>query len=258
MPRSSASWRRVEELHRKAEIGKAHRDAAAHRAGADHRRGLDLGAAACRAGCRQLRDLALGEERIAQRARLVGVFQLVEQLALAPDALVERHACRPPRPRRCSHRAPSGCGRAARSILRIASNMPGSALRLGELVVAVADARQRPLVGDPAGKGDRRLAQIVALRHQLVDDAEPVRLLGRARGGRRRSSPAPPSARSAAAAAACRRRPAGCRSAPRAARPWRSAPRCGSGRRARSPARRRAHSRGSPRRPASGCASSTS
>ena len=30
-----------EELHRKPELGKAHRDAAAHRAGADDRRGLD-------------------------------------------------------------------------------------------------------------------------------------------------------------------------------------------------------------------------
>ena len=43
----------------------------------------------------------------------------------------------------------------------------------------IADARQRPIVGDAARKRDRRLAQIAAVRDQFVDNAEPVRLLGR-------------------------------------------------------------------------------
>ncbi len=54
----------------------------------------------------------------------------------------------------------------------------GIGFGLGKLVVAVADARQRAAVGDPSGKGDRRPSQII-LRRDLVDDAEPVRLLGR-------------------------------------------------------------------------------
>ena len=55
----------------------------------------------------------------------------------------------------------------------------GIGLGLGELLVMVADARQRPDVGDAAGKSDRGLAQIAALGDQFVDDAEAFRLLGR-------------------------------------------------------------------------------
>ena len=178
MPRSSASWRRVEQLHREAEIGKAHRDAAAHRAGADDRGGVDRAQRRIARDVGQFRDLALGEEGIAQRPRLVGIIQLVEQLALAPHAFVERQRAAPPRPPRCSGRAPSGCGRAARSICaspRKCRDRPC----LGELVVAVADARQRPLVGDAARERDRRLAADRRSGDELVDDAELLRLFGR-------------------------------------------------------------------------------
>ena len=86
-------------------------------------------------------------------------------------------ASRRPRPRRCSDRAPSGCGRGARSTCACASNMPGrpwprraSSCR-GR---AAAAAYRRPC----AQRRPRRRADRV-LRHDLVDDAELLRFLGR-------------------------------------------------------------------------------
>src|SRR5439155_12502487 len=69
---------------------------------------------------------------------------------------------------------------------RLAGRLEERRRPLGELLVVVANARQRAVAGDAAGKGNRRPLQL-GLRHDLVDDPESVRLLGRdmaARGDR--------------------------------------------------------------------------
>ncbi len=84
-----ALGRRVHQLHRDAHIGEAHGDAAAHGAGADHGHGPDLGQRQVLRQVRQLRHLALGEEGVAQRLRLLGVLELVEEPSLLGEALAE-------------------------------------------------------------------------------------------------------------------------------------------------------------------------
>ncbi len=168
----------LEQFHRKAELGKAHGDAAAHRAGADDGRGFDRAQRRVARNVGQPRHLALGEEGIAQRARLSRVFQLVEQLAFAPHTFVERQSTG------VFDRLNAVIGRllaagAARDRFAHRLKHARIGLRLGEPLVMVADARQRPGVGDAAGKRDRRLAQIGALGDQLIDDAEAFRLLRR-------------------------------------------------------------------------------
>ena len=249
MPRSSASWLASSELHRKAELGKAHRDAAAHRAGADDRRGLDRAQRRVARDVGQFGDLALGKEGIAQRPRLGGIFELVEELALALDALVERHR---------AGRLDRGDAMVGRLLVaraprdRFAHRLEDArvGLGLGQFLVAVADARQRPRIGDAARHRDRRVSQIAAFGHQLVDDAELVRLLGRDMAARhdhlhrrlRADQPRQPLGPAAARQDADQhlgQADLGARHGDAVVR-----------RRARSPARRPGHSRGSPRPPA--------
>ncbi len=125
--------RRVGDLHGVAVIGKAHRDAAAHCAGADHRG--DVGRPQWRVArdVGQFGGLALGEEGVAQGARLFRIDLLLEEPALADAAFVEgQGACRLDRLDAGVRRAL--VLRARRAIdLRNASNMPGSALASASL-----------------------------------------------------------------------------------------------------------------------------
>ena len=90
-----------------AGVQEVHRDAAAHRAGADDRDALDRRASACRpATSAILRGRALGEERVAQRARFRRLHELA-RTARARAAALRRTACSPrPRPRRRTSAAP--------------------------------------------------------------------------------------------------------------------------------------------------------
>ena len=75
---------------RDAGIGKAHRDAAAHRAGADHGGPIAIGRGRVPSGhARDLGRLALGEEDVPLRLRLVAGDELAEELAFALQSLVE-------------------------------------------------------------------------------------------------------------------------------------------------------------------------
>src|SRR5205814_9723876 len=159
--------RRVHDLHGIAEIGKTHRDAAAHRAGTDHRRGVGRPQRRVARDVGELRGLALGEEGVAQGARLGRIDLLFEQFALQRATLVERQITRR------LDRLDAGVGGALvagaagdRFAERVEHARVG--FRHGELVVAVADARQRSLVGDAAGEGDRGILQI-ALGDDFVD-----------------------------------------------------------------------------------------
>ena len=84
--------RGVEDFHRYAVIGERHRDAATHRAGADDRRTRDARRLEILRRAGDLRHFALGEERIAQRLRFVGVLELGEEPALGLEAFFERLA----------------------------------------------------------------------------------------------------------------------------------------------------------------------
>ncbi len=151
-------------------IGKTHRDAAAHRAGADDGGARDRPRPGAFGHSGHLRRFALGEEDMALRLRLVAGDELPEQLALAPQALVERQG------KGVAHRfdasrwrlpPPQPAGERRRSLLegpRIGANGR-------ELVVAVAHPLQRAMFGHgPASKGDRGADQIA--RGDLVDDPQ--------------------------------------------------------------------------------------
>ncbi len=167
-----------EDLHRKAELGKAHRDAAAHRAGADDRGGLGRPQRGVGRDVRQFGDLALGKESITQGARFGGIFQLVEQRTLARNALVERHrAGRLDRSNAVIGRLLVARAPGDRAAHRLED--AGIGRGFGELLVMVADTRQWPDVGDAARHRNRGLAQIAAFGNQFVDDAEPLGFLGR-------------------------------------------------------------------------------
>jgi hypothetical protein len=62
-------------------------DAAAHGAGADHGHGLDIALGGVRRHIRDLARSALGQEQVAQRARLGRPHQVDEQLALEQQAI---------------------------------------------------------------------------------------------------------------------------------------------------------------------------
>ena len=95
----------LDDRHRNADIGEVHRDAAAHRAGADHGRALDLARRDVLADARDLRGLALGEEDMALRLRLVADDQLHEE-ARALSSAPRRSAYRA-----SAHRLDRGGGR---------------------------------------------------------------------------------------------------------------------------------------------------
>ena len=112
---------------------------------------------------RDLGDLALGEEGVAQGLGLVGVLELRKQPPLGLDALVERLAHR---------RLDAGDAVVGRLLVagfardRLAHGIEhaGIGLGLGQPVGLVAHARQWPLAGDALGVGDRLGAQVLARR----------------------------------------------------------------------------------------------
>ena len=158
----------LDEGDRDAGIGKAHRDAAAHRAGADDRGLRD------RPRLRSLRDagdlgrLALGEEDMALRLRLVAGDQLAEQFALAPQAFFKgQHEGVAHRLDAGGRRLPAAQPAGQRGGGRV--ECAGIGPRRRQLVVAVADAPQRPVFRqNPAGEGDRVRRQI-ALGERVED-----------------------------------------------------------------------------------------
>ncbi len=159
--------RRVQDLHRIAEVGEAHCDAAAHGARTDHSRVGEIAYRRIGGDVRQPGHFALDEERVAQRARLRRILQLLEQIGLAPATLVERQYCRrfdridariwcllvacPPR-------------------YRLAHRVKDAGVR--QLHGAITHARQRSHGQQPDQPGDRALQQIGGLRQQFIDDAE--------------------------------------------------------------------------------------
>ena len=77
-PRSRASWVDLLEQHGDAGVGVGHRDAAAHRAGADDGRPADRQQRRLLGDAGDLAHLALAEEDVNQRLRLIGEQALRE------------------------------------------------------------------------------------------------------------------------------------------------------------------------------------
>ncbi len=181
---------------------------------------------------RDLRRGALGEEGVAQRARLRGGEQREEERALEREAVVE--AARD----RGLHRvdAPGGRGIVPRLARDPLAGRLEEARLGGRGRRPVAQPRQGALRGDAAGERDRPLAQL-ALDHRVDQGGRLQRPGARGRAGedhRRAPSRRPPRA----AAAACRPRRAAGPASPRAARAARRGGPRGSGRRARARGRR--------------------
>ena len=74
---------------READVREVHRDPSAHRAGADDADALDLDLGCVARDVRDLPDLALGEERIALRGRLVALQEFHEESAFGFETLLE-------------------------------------------------------------------------------------------------------------------------------------------------------------------------
>ena len=213
-----------------------HRDAAAHRAGADDRRRRSICARRRVLGdVGNLGGCALGEESVAQRARFRRLHELDEQLALEPQALVERH--RDGRRDRVDalERRGKAAASAAPTVLR--ANWKK---RFG---IRVVDRRcrapacsgrccRRDLAANASAPCSRSPSTI------CVEQCRAAEAFATARWRRRRSCSAPPRRRSRAAAAACRRRRAADPASPRAARSAHRARRRGSGSPAPAPVRR--------------------
>ena len=162
--------------HRDAGVGEVHGDAAAHGAGADDRRLLDVLGRRVRRHVGDLGRLALGEEDVALGLGLGRGDQLLEQLALALDALVERQG----------HRGLDGLDDVLRRLeaARLARDRlaeVGEHLRLaahgGQLVVEIADLAQRALL-DQHLLGERHARRGEVALDDLVDQAGLQRLVG--------------------------------------------------------------------------------
>ncbi len=152
-------------------IGKAHRNAAAHRAGADDRGAGDRARPGSLRNAGHPSGLALGEENVALRLRLITGDELAKQLSFALQPLLKGHGDG------IAHRLDAGGRRFA------AAQSPGQ--RLGgigkalryELVFAVAHALERsPFGHDAAGESDRTRREIAF--DDFVDDAVRKRLAG--------------------------------------------------------------------------------
>ena len=161
----------LQQFYGDAGIGEAHGDAATHRAGPHD---------GCRiygAGLRPFVDvgdlvgLSFGEEGEAQRLRLVGVDQFLEQLTLAGAALLEGHRDGG----LDAFDAVVGSVLVARAALDLLSHRvehAGVLPSLGEPVVIVAHPRQGPHVRDFLGIGHRGVEQRVVVLGQIVQNPQ--------------------------------------------------------------------------------------
>ena len=143
----------LDQRHRNAGIGERHRDAAAHGAGADDGDPLDIARLGPVGNAGDLGGLALGEEGVALRLRLIARYQLEEAFALLLQPFVERQvdggADRVGRGERRLQPARSLGQRRDRVGEDRAVGLGG-----GELAVVVAQLAQRALLRQHlAGKG---------------------------------------------------------------------------------------------------------
>ena len=144
----------LDQRHRDTGIGERHRDAAAHGAGADDGDALDLARLCAVGNAGDLGGLALGEEGVALRLRLVAGHQL-RGSPRAPSSGLRRTAGRCAAP--TASAAANGASR-PRAFLVSGRDRVGEdrAVGLGrrELGVVVAQLAQRTLLGQHlAGKG---------------------------------------------------------------------------------------------------------
>ena len=174
-PRSRNSSVEIDQRHRRADIGEVHRDAAAHRAGADDGDGFDGPYRRVGADIGNLRRLALGEKDMAQRLRLRAGHELGRDLALLLDAVGEGQGRRrfervDDLYRRDLAARPGGDG------LALLGEKGG--VGAAELVGALADLPALCAAGNGDGLGelDRALEQVAL--HDLVDQADLLRLRG--------------------------------------------------------------------------------
>ena len=134
--------RYVDQGHGNAGVGEAHGDAAAHRAGTDHRRLGDGARFHVGADAWNFCRLALGEEHVAQRLRLVAGDKLQEERAFRRQPFVDRHV----------DGIGDGLGTGGGGVLAapaleefgdLGVERRAVGADLGQLVVAIADQRDR-------------------------------------------------------------------------------------------------------------------
>ncbi len=164
-----------DQRHRDTGIGERHRDAAAHGAGADDGDALDIARLCALGHAGDLCGLALAEERIALRLRLVRRHQLEESLALLLQSFIERQVDRGTDRVGGGERRFQPAGLLGQGCNRVGEDR---AVGLGgrELAVVVAQLAQRALLRQHlAGKG---LAAGGRTFDDLLDQAMLERLGG--------------------------------------------------------------------------------
>ncbi|MNZ72476.1 hypothetical protein D3C78_908550 [compost metagenome] len=160
----------LQQLHRNADVGEVHGDAAAHGAGADHRDLADRAERGSGIHSRNPSRFAFGEEHMALGNRLRGALGLPEQLALAGQAFVQRQRA-------------GGLYRGQYPIGRLAvlpARLVVGQIALDE-VVGHAVCRVRPglrparrgAMGEQfAGKGAGRIQQVLSIVADAVQQAQ--------------------------------------------------------------------------------------
>jgi hypothetical protein len=162
-----------------ADVGEVHRDAATHRARAEHTARLDVEERCVLGDVGDLVGRAFGEEGVPLGGRLRAGHQLHEELALDLQALVERQVGGGLDALDVVLRGEEAAGLAGDRGAEVGEQL-GVALRFGDLLVAVAHAGERHVLGHRSpSEGDRLGAErVVRTVLHLVDEPAFEGLVG--------------------------------------------------------------------------------
>ena len=169
--------RRFENRDRQARGGDAHRDAAAHRAAADHPRRGDRPGRRLPGHVRDLRYLALGEEGVALRRRLVRLAEPVEDRPLVLQRLGVGHRQRRLHAVDAGVRRVEAAGAAGHLLAEVLEDLRPPARRLQVLLQPGRAPQRRPAGREAPRPRHRRPLQVS--RDAFVGEAEGHRLLHR-------------------------------------------------------------------------------